>query len=626
MRLLLTVLSAQRSNLGERSTHAFDMAGGTIGRSANCEWSLPDASNTLSARHAAVSHNGHGFVVTDTSTNGVYLNSVDMPIGRGQSAPLAHGDTLYISDYVVSVALLREPTQAQQMPSLLTQPPALSSLAAGSMPSSGFPASVLSPLPAPGLSTGFGDRPAPARVGLSMDDLLGPPPARVTTVPPAPAVFAPVLPPLAPAVPAAPAPPPRQVALIPDDFDFSDLMAPAGGPVPAFAPAAPMPTTPTSFNAPLPPQTPLLPQVALPPLGAQPGGFGMPLPPAAPQAPLPPLSAPSDMPTSFGAPLPAQVQIPTDFGKALEASVAVPAAASSPGLDGFALPPLPAAPAAVPSGLEGLALPDLPPQPAPLPQAAVPPATASEPALDPLAMLRHRAIARAASIDLSRPTGEAPARPSEPAPRPAIAAVAMPGGGSADGDTDSTAFWQALGLDPASIPPATRQDMLAELGRAMRESASGLVAILSARKSLKDEFRIDQTRLAALENNPFKFFRSGDDALRRVIVEGKPGYLPLDRAVKQGFADIQAHEVATVVAMQNALRKLLAQMAPAAIENSTSPGLLGRKPDKSRLWERYVEAHGNLASDLDRTTREMLAEEFARAYAEQTQAAAEAGR
>ncbi|WP_181832617.1 type VI secretion system-associated FHA domain protein TagH [Bosea caraganae] len=563
MRLLLTVLSAQRSNLGERSTHAFDMAGGIIGRNAGCEWSLPDASNTLSSRHAAVSHNGHGFVVTDTSTNGVYLNSVDAPIGRGQSAPLSNGDTLYISDYIISVALLKEPAQPAASP--LYAPPPAPFPAGAPMPP------VFSPLPTPAgtVPGGFAPRPAD-RLGLSMDDLLGP--AR-TVLPqpqfaPPPAALPLALPPLAPAAVLAQA---RPAPVIPDDFDFSDLMAP-GGAAPAALPPMALPVPPpaavTSFNSPLPP----------------------------PAAPMP------------------MQGIPADFGLAAA---------------------LPTTPPAVPPALDGFALPNLPPQPGPVlppvPAPAAPPETGPAAPMDPLAMLRHRAIARAASIDLSRPNGEAAPRGAEPAPqaapRPAIGAVAMPGGMNVDAASDAAIFWQALGLDADAIPAASRQDMLAELGRAMRETASGLVAILSARKSLKDEFRIDQTRLAALENNPFKFFRSGDDALRRVIAEGKPGYLPLDRAVKQGFSDIQAHEVATVVAMQSALRKLLARMAPAAIESGTEPGLLGRRPDKGKLWDRYVEAHGGLASDLDRTTREMLAEEFARAYAEQTKgAAAETGR
>ena len=71
MRLLLTVLGTQRSTLGDLSSHVFEAGGGSIGRSASCDWSLPNAGNTRSARHALISQNGHGFTVTDTSTKGV---------------------------------------------------------------------------------------------------------------------------------------------------------------------------------------------------------------------------------------------------------------------------------------------------------------------------------------------------------------------------------------------------------------------------------------------------------------------------------------------------------------------------------------------------------------------------
>jgi type VI secretion system FHA domain protein len=454
MRLLLTVLGLQRSTLGDRSTHIFGEAGGTLGRSASCDWILPDERNTLSARHARISHNGRGFLITDTSTNGVYLNAVDAPLGRDQSAPLSNGDTIYLADYIISVAILRE-------------------------------------------------EPAPAPVPVPAAAI---PPAHVAPPPVAPLPMQPV-PVAAPAIPmglelSAPAPasipataqhrPTQLPGLIPDDFDFSDLAParPQSGPVPVAAIPAPA----------VPPPVPV---VAMPPVA---------------------LAAP------------------------------------------------PSAPAA---------------------------------AVDPLALLRQRAMARAASIDLT---------PQEPGaqPRP-LADVALPGGSSASSSSDAAAFWSGVGLDPARIPPEARARLLEELGGALRQAAGGLVSMLSARKSMKDEFRLDQTRLAPQENNPFKFFSHGDEALRRVVVEGAPGFLPLDMAVKQCFADMHAHEVALASAMQTSIRELLDRLAPARLESEAEPGLLGRKPDRSRLWERYAELHGELAGDLDRTIRTLVSDELARA-------------
>ncbi|AZO78240.1 hypothetical protein BLM15_11930 [Bosea sp. Tri-49] len=452
--MLLTVLGLQRSTLGDRSTHIFGEAGGTLGRSASCDWILPDERNTLSARHARISHNGRGFLITDTSTNGVYLNAVDAPLGRDQSAPLSNGDTIYLADYIISVAILREEPAPAPVP----------------MPATAIPVAPVAPTPVAPLPIPVA---APAiPIGLELSA-------------PAPAIPA--------SMPAAAQRQPTQLAgPIPDDFDFSDL-------APAKPQAAPMATMPAQTVPPVP---------------------VMPAPLAEPAAPQ-------------------------------------------------------QAPAA---------------------------------AVDPLALLRQRAMVRAASIDLT------PQEPGVPAPRP-MAEVALPGGSLAPGSGDAAAFWSGIGLDPTRIPPEARARLLEELGGALRQAAGGLVSMLSARKSMKDEFRLDQTRLAPQENNPFKFFSYGDEALRRIVVEGAPGFLPLDMAVKQCFADMHAHEVALASAMQTSIRELLERLAPARLESEAEPGLLGRKPDRSRLWERYAELHGELAGDLDRTIRTLVSDELARASA-----------
>ncbi|MCP4564480.1 MAG: type VI secretion system-associated FHA domain protein TagH [Bosea sp.] len=449
MRLLLTVLGLQRSTLGDRSTHIFGEAGGTLGRSASCDWILPDERNTLSARHARISHNGRGFLITDTSTNGVYLNAVDVPLGRDQSAPLSNGDTIYLADYIISVAILREEPAPAPMP--VSMPVAAAPLVPAAPP----PVAPPQPIPAA----------APAiPMGLELS---------------APA---PVMP---SAVPAAATRQPTQLpGLIPDDFDFSDLA--------------------------------------------------------------------------------------------------------------------PARPHAAPTPVAAMPVPAVPP---PAPVTAMPPVAA----VDPLALLRQRAMARAASIDL---TPQEPGAPSRP-----MADVALPRGSSVSSSGDAAAFWSGIGIDPARIPPEARARLLEELGGALRQAAGGLVSMLSARKSMKDEFRLDQTRLAPQENNPFKFFSHGDEALRRVVVEGAPGFLPLDMAVKQCFADMHAHEVALASAMQTSIRELLDRLAPARLESEAEPGLLGRKPDRSRLWERYAELHSELAGDLDRTIRMLVSDELARASA-----------
>ncbi|MEW6257688.1 MAG: FHA domain-containing protein, partial [Pseudomonadota bacterium] len=103
----LTVTGEQGQSLGTQKSHEFGSGGGVIGRSATCDWRLPDPTNTLSARHAEIRFTGQGFTIADLSTNGVYVNVTDAPLGRGNSALLVSGDLVYIGPYVIQVEVVR---------------------------------------------------------------------------------------------------------------------------------------------------------------------------------------------------------------------------------------------------------------------------------------------------------------------------------------------------------------------------------------------------------------------------------------------------------------------------------------------------------------------------------------
>jgi len=105
--LRLRIVSDQRRSLAERSTAVFSVEGGTIGRSADNDWVLPDPRRYVSAHHARVRfHEGH-FYLEDVSTNGVYVNEDMEPLARHGSNGyrLANGDLLRIGDYHIVAAL-----------------------------------------------------------------------------------------------------------------------------------------------------------------------------------------------------------------------------------------------------------------------------------------------------------------------------------------------------------------------------------------------------------------------------------------------------------------------------------------------------------------------------------------
>lgn len=64
---------------------------------------IPDPDRVLSKAHCRIDRTERGFMVTDTSTNGVRIN--DVPVGRGIPGLLSHGDTLLLGDAIIGVEI-----------------------------------------------------------------------------------------------------------------------------------------------------------------------------------------------------------------------------------------------------------------------------------------------------------------------------------------------------------------------------------------------------------------------------------------------------------------------------------------------------------------------------------------
>ncbi len=89
----------------ENSFRVFDARGGTIGRAEGNDWVLPDPTNHISSRHAALVCEEGRFRLVDTSSNGVFLNGDDEPLGKMRAAQLNDGDRLGIGAYEIVVTL-----------------------------------------------------------------------------------------------------------------------------------------------------------------------------------------------------------------------------------------------------------------------------------------------------------------------------------------------------------------------------------------------------------------------------------------------------------------------------------------------------------------------------------------
>ena len=119
----------------------------TVGRGADCGWVLNDPDRALSKQHCTITRTDDGYVLTDTSTNGVFLDGARRPLGRGQAAPLSDGSVVVLGPYRIRVSIEAGPTV--EVPAAL--PPAITPM----------PQAWISEVP----RAGFGEGRQPAQAG-----------------------------------------------------------------------------------------------------------------------------------------------------------------------------------------------------------------------------------------------------------------------------------------------------------------------------------------------------------------------------------------------------------------------------------------------------------------------------
>jgi len=125
MALRLSVVSDHRQLLGERSSIVLRAAGATIGRAPSNDWVLPDPQRYVSARHARIAWRNGQYFVEDLSTNGVYVNEDEQPLGKDVARQLCSGDVLRVGEYQLVVAVEEDPRQPSTVQSTTASGPAV---------------------------------------------------------------------------------------------------------------------------------------------------------------------------------------------------------------------------------------------------------------------------------------------------------------------------------------------------------------------------------------------------------------------------------------------------------------------------------------------------------------------
>ncbi len=105
MPLTIKIISEHRDIVGDDCVREFHENGGTIGRSLQNDWILPDPDRYISGRHATIDYKGGMYYLADMSSNGVYMNGEHEPIGKGNPRRLFDGDRMRMGDFEFEVSI-----------------------------------------------------------------------------------------------------------------------------------------------------------------------------------------------------------------------------------------------------------------------------------------------------------------------------------------------------------------------------------------------------------------------------------------------------------------------------------------------------------------------------------------
>jgi type VI secretion system protein len=550
MPLTLEVVGQKAAQMGSEARKVFQ-AGGTIGRLRDNDWVFPD--EYISGRHAKISFANGSFLIEDTSTNGVFINSPQNRMTRGQPYALRHGDTVYIDDYEVRVTLSAE-----------------TSAAAGYSPLAGFassaaPAPLIPEDPFFDIATGSLGAPNdtdPLRLlGLQDARALPPGPSAASLANQSP-MSQHYRPPAAPPPPPPPAAPSRSApagsGMIPDDYD------------PFAADDAPMPVRTPPRAAPAPPPRPVAPS-----------------PEPVPKTPPPQTSPPTMVTSPLVVPRPA----------------ARPAPSEPPSVP----PPPPVRPTNIPGRSAGASG-----NPASVPNAALAPGMGAVPRSG---AAPSAAPGAGAGASPSRPSAPFPqALPSEPSTG-ITGERRVPGGGS--GDLDFATLLAAAGIDAARVTPelsaqfgqilrvvvAGLMDVLRARERIKDEFRMRMTTFKQADNNpLKFSANVEDAlhNLLVKRNaaylGPVEAFEDAFQDLRNHQMAMLAGMRVAYDAMLKEFQPEQLQE---------------------EFDRHLKGGSFLSGPAKMKYWELYRNRFHDMVKDADSSFRNLFGDEFAKAYEEQ---------
>ncbi len=584
MALTLSIIKSPSGVSGQETQKIFSEGGGTIGRGESNDWVLSDPDRFLSSRHCSVSFEDGQFYLTDMSTNGTFMNGAAEPIGKGGKILLGDGDTVDMGDYRLqaviqaSAAALDDPfgapigddfssdnggfgAEAEPFPNAgqLTHPNASAGDPFGGGGSDDpFGGSSHSDNPGdPFASNSFDDG---ADFALSPDRENADPLAALDKV--------------------------GSGQVADDPFGSHDNLS--GG----FGGSSELDASPSgTFGDELFGSTPDVAEQMFAKHGTQGQNHD-------------PLSQAFDMPAARN-----ENQIPEDWDDDLLGGENEPSSDYSEPLPTKNEPPssFQARQGGARSNLE------------------VTGAHRSIPLTDPPKVTNSaRQKPTQADLEKARLEGQAALerRRSEQEVQTQAASTASHSAQKSRDLSQSVgnALLDGMGISADGLSDQEITDIHSAIGDLMPVIINGMMQVLRARASIKNEFRMNVTTIQPVENNPLKFSADVQEAIEALFTRKSSAYMGPVQAFQEGFDGIGEHQVAIIAGIRAAFKSMMDRFNPESLERqfekqNKGVGLPGMK--KSKYWTNYAEYYNSFIDNMENTFQYLFGDEFVQAYEDQ---------
>ncbi|WP_167371876.1 type VI secretion system-associated FHA domain protein [Xenorhabdus beddingii] len=162
------------------------------------------------------------------------------------------------------------------------------------------------------------------------------------------------------------------------------------------------------------------------------------------------------------------------------------------------------------------------------------------------------------------------------------------------------------------------EHIMYQLGKLLSQLSQGIMALNAARTQLKHQANAEMTQILTDANNPFKLLPSGQAVLVQMFGTHMPGFMAPEQATRDILIELQAHQLGMIAGLHSITADILQSFEPDVIERrAREEGGFSRlslsSTYKASLWDYLSKYHQKIAHEF-KQHHVLFGENFLQAY------------